>query len=411
MPEVTLKSGWTWVAFGDVVKLAAERSRNPEEDGFERFVGLDHIDPDDLKIRRWGDIAAGTTFSSVFRPGQVLFGKRRAYQRKVAVADFRGVCSGDIYVLEPKNAHLLPELLPFICQTDGFFEHAVGTSAGSLSPRTNWDSLASYEFALPPAVEQQRIAEVLRAAANYERHIYTTLDSLGAVKSAAEVRLIAAPLALKTDSLDLKTARPTHGWRVCSGQALLDAGFLVALQDGNHGSQYPRASELGDDGIPYIAASDISADGEIDLSACRRIRPGRAEQLRIPPARSGDVILTNNATVGRVTRLPDWPTDIVVSTSTTYYRCDPSLLDPDYLRWFFESAVFQFQLRTVMRQSTRNQVPITTQKRLLFAIPPLETQRSLAAQRARFLESRRALQSHRRRVGRIGTALRETMLV
>ena len=113
-----------------------------KSDGFERYVGLEHLDPGDLKIRRWGNVSDGTTFTNVFRAGQVLFGKRRAYQRKVAVADFDGVCSGDIYVFEPKNEHLLPELLPFICQTDGFFEHAVGTSAGSLSPRTNWDSLA-----------------------------------------------------------------------------------------------------------------------------------------------------------------------------------------------------------------------------------------------------------------------------
>src|SRR6266566_2737717 len=161
MSEVALKKGWARVCFGDVVKLSGERSSNPEEDGFERFVGLDHIDPGDLKIRRWGDVGDGTTFNTVFRPGQVLFGKRRAYQRKVAVADFTGVCSGDIYVLEPLNAHLLPALLPFICQTDGFFEHAVGTSAGSLSPRTNWASLASYEFALPPIKEQQRIAVAL----------------------------------------------------------------------------------------------------------------------------------------------------------------------------------------------------------------------------------------------------------
>ena len=172
MPKAaTSRAGWTTVAFGDVVRLSTERSSNPESTGFERFVGLDHIEPGDLRIRRWGDIADGTTFTSVFRPGQVLFGKRRAYQRKVAVADFSGVCSGDIYVLEPKGKDLLPGLLPFICQTDAFFEHAVGTSAGSLSPRTNWASLASYEFALPPIEEQRRISEVLQAAgASSESH-------------------------------------------------------------------------------------------------------------------------------------------------------------------------------------------------------------------------------------------------
>ena len=92
MPKVaTSSAGWTTVAFGDVVRLSSERSSDPESDGFERFVGLEHIEPGDLRIRRWGDVADGTTFSSVFHPGQVLFGKRRAYQRKVAIAHFDGV--------------------------------------------------------------------------------------------------------------------------------------------------------------------------------------------------------------------------------------------------------------------------------------------------------------------------------
>lgn len=132
---------WRRVRFGDVVKLNQETSKDPAADGLDRYVGLEHIEPGDLRIRSWGEIAGGTTFTNRFRPGQVLFGKRRAYQRKVALADFDGICSGDIYVLESRDPHVpLPELLPFICRTDGFFEHAVATSAGSLSPRTNWSS-------------------------------------------------------------------------------------------------------------------------------------------------------------------------------------------------------------------------------------------------------------------------------
>src|SRR3954469_1260594 len=116
MPESAPKKAGARVAFGDVVQLRRERTTDPQRDGFNRYVGLDHIEPGDLKIRRWGDIADGTTFTSVFRAGQVLFGKRRAYQRKVAVADFDGVCSGDIYVLESIDATVLrPELLPFVC--------------------------------------------------------------------------------------------------------------------------------------------------------------------------------------------------------------------------------------------------------------------------------------------------------
>lgn len=158
------KPGWRQVKFGNVVQHSKARSQDPLADGIERYVGLEHLEPGDLRIRSWGNVADGVTFTSVFKPGQVLFGKRRAYQRKAAVADFSGVCSGDIYVLETKDSKvLLPELLPFICQTDAFFDHAVGTSAGSLSPRTNWTSLADFEFALPPIEEQRRILNLLRA--------------------------------------------------------------------------------------------------------------------------------------------------------------------------------------------------------------------------------------------------------
>lgn len=160
-----MKPGWRKVKFGDVVRLSKARSQDPLADGIERYVGLEHLEPGDLRIRSWGSVADGVTFTSVFQPGQVLFGKRRAYQRKVAVADFSGVCSGDIYVLETKDAQvLLPELLPFICQTDAFFDHAVGTSAGSLSPRTNWASLADFEFSLPPTEKQAELIEVFNTA-------------------------------------------------------------------------------------------------------------------------------------------------------------------------------------------------------------------------------------------------------
>lgn len=162
MAEKNIKPGWPKVKFGEVVRLSKARCADPLAEGVKRFVGLEHLEPGDLRIRSWGNVADGVTFTSVFKPGQVLFGKRRAYQRKVAVADFSGVCSGDIYVFESMDSNVLfPELLPFICQTDAFFDHAVSTSAGSLSPRTNWSSLADFEFALPPIDKQQSLVELL----------------------------------------------------------------------------------------------------------------------------------------------------------------------------------------------------------------------------------------------------------
>lgn len=157
----TLPPKWKKVRFGDVVKNVNETERNPIEAGLERYIGLEHIEPENLRIKQWGLIEDGTSFTKKFQKGQVLFGKRRAYQRKVAVADWDGLCSGDILTFESKNDELISELLPFIIQSEGFFEHALGTSAGSLSPRTRWSQLQDYEFPLPPRKEQERIAEIL----------------------------------------------------------------------------------------------------------------------------------------------------------------------------------------------------------------------------------------------------------
>ena len=103
------------------------------------------------------------TFTKIFRKGDVLFGRRRAYLKKAAVAPFDGICSGDITVIEPIPEKILPELLPFIIQNDTFFDYAVNKSAGSLSPRVKWEYLKNYKFELPDMDKQRELAKVLWA--------------------------------------------------------------------------------------------------------------------------------------------------------------------------------------------------------------------------------------------------------
>lgn len=158
------RSTWRRVRFGDVVTNTKETVKDPVAEGLGRVVALEHMEPGNLQLSGWQDAADGTTFTRRFRADQTLFAKRRAYQRKVAYAEFDGVCSGDILVFEAKPSTLLPELLPFIVQSDAFFERALRTSAGSLSPRTKWQDLATWEFDLPPLDEQRRIAGLLWAA-------------------------------------------------------------------------------------------------------------------------------------------------------------------------------------------------------------------------------------------------------
>jgi type I restriction enzyme S subunit len=156
--------GRTKVKLGDIARNISENEYKPKEKGLDRCVGLEHLDPGSLKIHRWSPITPEMSFTRRFCKGQILFGKRRAYQKKVALADFDGICSSDILVIEAKKENFVPELMPFIIQDDRFFEFAVGTSSGSLSPRTKWKFLSEYEIWLPPLDEQRRIATTLWAA-------------------------------------------------------------------------------------------------------------------------------------------------------------------------------------------------------------------------------------------------------
>jgi type I restriction enzyme S subunit len=174
------KTGWKKVRFGEVCRQVNETARNPQEEGLIHVVGLEHIGSNDLHIRSWNTLERETTFTRKFVKGQVLFGRRRAYQAKVAYAEFDGICSGDILVFEAIKNKLLPELLPFMVQSQKFYNKAVETSAGSLSPRTKFKDLADLEFLLPPKEQQARLAELLWAAdevVEREKEVFNTLHT------------------------------------------------------------------------------------------------------------------------------------------------------------------------------------------------------------------------------------------
>ena len=149
------------VCLGDV---ANERKENCKTNEYNNhIVGLEHLISQEVTLTQWTENIENT-FTKVFHKGDVLFGRRRAYLKKAAVAPFDGICSGDITVIEAKPNKIVPELLPFIIQNDNFFDYAVEKSAGSLSPRVKWSHLQNYEFELPDLNKQRELAELLWAA-------------------------------------------------------------------------------------------------------------------------------------------------------------------------------------------------------------------------------------------------------
>lgn len=188
------KSSWNRVVLGDVASASKEKV-DPTDGTVHRYVAGEHMDSNDLKLNRWGDVGdmdLGPAFHRRFRPGQVLYGSRRTYLRKVAVAEFDGVCANTTFVVEPRNRNaLLPEFLPFIMSSEPFHAFAIAESKGSVNPYVNWSDIARYEFLLPGPDEQKRIADLLWAIERQDQ----TLARMGA--SVVAARTLSLELALE----------------------------------------------------------------------------------------------------------------------------------------------------------------------------------------------------------------------
>lgn len=172
-----LKPGWKIWRFEQMATNVNVRIENPSESGMEHYVGLEHLDADSLKIRRWGTPDDVEATKLMFKKGDIIFGRRRAYQRKLGVAEFDGICSAHAMVLRAKPDVVLPEFLPFFMQSDLFMSRAVEISVGSLSPTINWRAMAVQEFALPPIETQKLILSVLSSYSALDDEYASANDS------------------------------------------------------------------------------------------------------------------------------------------------------------------------------------------------------------------------------------------
>ncbi|HAB1749013.1 TPA_asm: restriction endonuclease subunit S [Salmonella enterica subsp. enterica serovar Agona] len=160
MTEQQLPEGWQMVKFGDIAKHISKRVE-PSETDLKIYVGLEHLDPDSLKIKRHGVPADVEGQKLLVKKGQIIFGKRRAYQRKVAVADWDCICSAHAMVLEENSKMVIPGFLPFFMQSDIFMNRAVAISEGSLSPTIKWKVLAEQVFLFPSKNRQLKMLPIL----------------------------------------------------------------------------------------------------------------------------------------------------------------------------------------------------------------------------------------------------------
>ncbi|WP_165565777.1 restriction endonuclease subunit S [Shewanella chilikensis] len=315
MTEQQLPEGWQMVKFGDIAKHISKRVE-PSETELEVYVGLEHLDPDSLKIKRHGVPSDVAGQKLLVKKGQIIFGKRRAYQRKVAVADWDCICSAHAMVLEANTKNVIPDFLPFFMQSDVFMNRAVAISEGSLSPTIKWKVLSNQEFLIPTKDKQVAIVEVLKKRFDLEQKYINVISSAQQVSNAI--------LGYRKNN-NFKTEKLKN---------------LISKHIDYRGKSPPKS----DSGIPLITAKNIR-DGFINEDPREFISCDDFDSWMtrgIPKEK--DILFTTEAPLGNVAFAPNYK--FALGQRTVCFRARDSEISPETLFWALRTKYFTHKLES-----------------------------------------------------------------
>lgn len=151
--------------FSDIV-INSTAKKKPVDDDKRFYIGLEHLSPDTFLVEKYGSDIAPKGEKLLMKKGDVLFGKRRAYQKKVGIAPCDGIFSAHGMVLRPKEEVIDKNFFPFFIKSDYFLDKAIEISVGSLSPTINWGDIKEVNFILPELEIQKSKSELLWALEN-----------------------------------------------------------------------------------------------------------------------------------------------------------------------------------------------------------------------------------------------------
>lgn len=372
------RNGWRRLPFGafaDSVNECVE----PANAADEIYVGLDDLDSGSLHIRRWGKGSDVIGTKLRFHKGDLIFGRRRAYQRKLAVAEMDGICSAHAMVVRAKPEAVLPEFLPFLMMSDKFMARAVEISVGSLSPTINWTTLKLQEFDLPPLDQQRRIAEILwavdEACVAYE-------ESVQATNEAFDAKLI--DTFGGGSNGNLKAQFPTKALREI---AFLQTGIAK-------GKKYP--TDVPTVELPYLRVANVQ-DGRLDLFEIKTIVVPKSEKERYL-LQDGDVVICEGGDFDKVGRGTIWRgqiPDCLHQNHVFCLRADRSLLLPEFLALQFGSPYGKkYFLGCAKKTSNLASINSTQVKAFPFQLPQLSEQRRIVRETEQLQSARDAFTAH-----------------
>ena len=337
------------VHLGDV---AIEHKETCKEDKSSYpIVGLEHLMSEQITLQNW-DQNTENTFTKQFRKGNILFGRRRAYLKKAAVAPFDGICSGDITVIEAKEDKILPELLPFVIQNDDLFDFAVGKSAGSLSPRVKWTYLQNYEFELPDMEKQRELAKVLWAIEATRKSYQELIKRTDELVKSQFIELFGDP---KSNPFSWPTAT------------------IREICDIKSGATLPAEKEDEGGEIAYIKVADMNIPGnEKYITTSTKFVSAATAGNGIFPI--GTVVFPKNgaAVATNKKRITHVPTCVDLNTMGVTPRIK---IDEQYLYLWFQLL----DLASISYVSAIPQISAKTMGEQVIMLPPLSLQEQFAA--------------------------------
>ena len=334
--------------FAESINERVEPADAPEE----HYVGLDDLDAGSLHLRRWGKGSDVIGTKLRFRKGDIIFGRRRAYQRKLVIAEFNGICSAHAMVVRAKPDMVLPEFLPFLMMSDMFMNRAVEISVGSLSPTINWTTLKLEEFDLPPLEEQRSIAEILWSLDGADQ---AGLHLLGRIEDTYDSQVDG--FFFENNENEESVAFKSE-WKMTQLEKVVRSDSPIRygiVQVGQHCS----------DGIPTVAIKHLDSDFGEELHRTNPTVEARYAGSRIRP---GDLLLSIKATVGEVGLVPKGFYGNI-SRDLARIRCG-SDIDAELLLHLFRSTRYRRYIDRFVVGSTRKEISIHLLRKFEVPVPP-----------------------------------------
>lgn len=271
----------------------------------------------------------------------------------------------NVALIKFNSGKVINRYINYCLKCNLFIEYIEKENRGGTQKFLSLNNIRKFYIPLPPL--------------DIQKHIADTLDKTQEIIDGHKKQLKELDNLIKANFYDMfgDPYDNLGNWNIYTLQEMLDNRYILEHLDGNHGSLYPRSEEYVDSGVEYIGANCI-IDGTVNFNNAKYISISRAQQFKKGVAKDGDVLFAHNATVGPVAVLHTSNEYVILSTSLTYYRCNNKLINNKYLMYFMQTDFFKNQYTKNMGQTTRNQVPITVQRRLKHMIPPIVLQTRFA---------------------------------